>query len=149
MSNNTIGSLLVVVVLCITIFTGLNFVADEVSSNDNLDLKSQEIIFELNNEVVNNYDVASLEGSDAQTELTANSTFEGVDAYARQYLEDKSEMTQKKSTINKILTFPGFIVELAGFDSNPLVIVILDLIILMLGFWIGFAIFKAIKGNVD
>jgi len=148
MSNATIGSIVIVIFLSITIFVGLNSVADNITGNSNLDLRSQEVITELNGQVSTNYQLSNLQSTDGN--LSEGSTFEGTDAFVRQYLEDKNSISEKKSTMDKIIGFPDFLMKISGFDSIPLFIYIIGLIGILLGLWIFFASYKAVRtGEVD
>jgi len=148
MSNATIGSIIVVILLTITIFTGLNSVATEITSNPNLDIRSQQVIYELNNQVTNNYKLTDIQTQNDS--ITEDSTFEGTDAFVRQYLEDKNAISEKKSTLEKVIGFPEFLLKVSGLSAVNLYIYIIGLIVVFLGLWIFFAGYKAVRtGEVD
>ena len=123
-------------------------IADESElKNPNLDEESKNLIFDLNNEAIT-YNEGTLE--EDQSSVTENSSFQGVDAYARQYLEDKSEITQKKTTLDKVLGTPDLILKSIGVQNTALLTSIKIMIVSIISFLIGLAVYKAIRtGETD
>jgi hypothetical protein len=150
MANNfiTIGGLAIVLFFMAIIFSGLYFVAqDIVERNPNLDDNSLSVIQDLGVNVNNTYNRDTF--SIGTSEITGNSTFIGVDAFTRQYLEDKAEVNQKKTVIDKIITAPDFLMRLIGIEDNTILITFRVIVGGLLGFFIALAVIKAIKGVVD
>jgi len=148
MSNATIGSLTLIIMFVVIMFTGLNYVASDINGNNNLDSRSQELISELNNEVSTKYQLSEFQAQNDT--LVQNNTFLGTDAFVRQYLEDKSDVSRKTSTLKKIVDFPAFILRISGLDTLQLMILVVGLIVVILGLWIFFAGYKAVRtGEVD
>jgi hypothetical protein len=129
-----------IVVLFLTLASNL---ATEVGNkNSILDDNSVNLIIELNYEA-SQFNSSNLE--ETQSSLTNDSTFEGVDAFARQYLEDKSEITQKKTTLEKVFGVPDLVITAVGIENNALIISIKILLISLLSFALGLALYKAIR----
>jgi len=140
-----IFSLLSLVVLFLTFGTTI---ADEVGvKNPNLDDESIALIVDLNYES----DILNVDAlGESTSPVTDDSSFEGVDPFARQYLEDKSEITQKKSTLDKVLGVPDLILKSIGIQNTALLVTIKLLIVSLLTFVIAIALYKAIRtGETD
>ena len=146
--GQNIGTFAVILlIISITIF-GLNQIGSDIENNSNLDLKSQNLILDISYERNNNYLESGFEVN--ENDVTVNSTFEGVDAFSRQYLEDKSETLTKKGVIQKIVTAPDLIVKLIGVEELALIISLRILIDGIIVFFLGLVIYKAARtGEVD
>ncbi|MDH4127272.1 MAG: hypothetical protein OEV44_00850 [Spirochaetota bacterium] len=146
--GQNIGTFAVVLLLIsITIF-GLYQISTDVEDNSNLDLQSENLILDINYQRNNNY----LEDDFQVTTkpITVNTTFEGVDPYSRQYLEDKSEVLTKKTVIQKIVTAPDLLIKLLGIEEAALIISLRILIDGIILFFLGLVIYKAARtGEVD
>lgn len=138
-----IGNVIFIVFLSVAIFSIIAVIGTEAQNNPNLDLESTEMIIKFNYEVNNTYSLNEL--SVEENNITANSTFDGVDPFARQYLEDKSEIQQKKGVVDKALSLPTLIVSSFGVDNNKLVIIMLGLFFTGFSIFIGLYIYKAIR----
>jgi hypothetical protein len=119
-----------------------NLATEVGNKNSILDDNSVNLIIELNYEA-SQFNSSNLE--ETQSSLTNDSTFEGVDAFARQYLEDKSEITQKKTTLEKVFGVPDLVITAVGIENNALIISIKILLISLLSFALGLALYKAIR----
>jgi len=144
----TIWGIFTFLVLTILFLSFANTIASESSlKNPNLDDESISLIVELEYEVLTYNDDTLTQSDNA---ITENSSFEGVDAYARQYLEDKSEITQKKTILNKVLGVPDLILKSLGVQNSTLLTSIKLIIVAMITFLIGIAVYKAIRtGETD
>jgi len=145
--GNNIGSIAMVLFIITVMMLGLNLISSEIEGNDNLDVRSQALILDVQYESIT-YDSAILDASSSN--ITENATFTGVDPFSRQFLEDKSEVLQKKSTVDKVITSPDLFVKLIGVESNEAILAFKLLIVGLLVFFIGLMIYKAVKtGEVD
>ena len=144
---NNIGTLAIVIFLLTLLFGSLFYVSLEVSDkNTKLDTKSIQVIETLGVNYVND-----INNTDFETENTEfnDSNFDGVDAFVRQYLEDKSEIEQKKSLLNTILLYPSFIISIFGVEDMIILTTFSVLVYGLIVFLIGLMVIKAIKGEVD
>lgn len=147
MAQNIGTFAVILLIISITIF-GLNQIGTDVENNSNLDLKSQNLILDINYERNNNYLEDGFEVT--ENDVTINSTFEGVDAFSRQYLEDKSETLTRKGVIQKIVTAPDLVIKLLGVEELALIISLRILIDGIIVFFLGLVIYKAARtGEVD
>lgn len=130
-------------VVIIIFLTFANTIANEASEkNTRLDNTSIALIIDLNYETtIYNQEYVS----EQENNVTANSTFEGVDPFARQYLEDKSEILQKKSQTDKILSVPDLLIRSMGIENNALVLSIKLLLVALMTFALGLAAYKAVR----
>lgn len=132
------------VMFVVVILTGVSYVGSEsITNNPNLDSKSLEIINQTNAELVAKYDKDEFLIED--NNVTANSSFADVDPFARQYLEDKSEIEQKQTTLQKALGMPDLILISLGIEQNELLLIIKGFIVALISFIIGLAIYIAIR----
>ena len=147
--TNNLGTTFFVIFLITIFFTGLYLVNIEISAkNDKLDIKSEELIESLGSKYENN--ISDITFSEQESAVVNDSTFEGVDAYSRQYLEDKSEINQKKSLLNKIFLFPSILLMIFGVEDMTLFIAFSSLVYGLITIYIGLQVYKAIRtGEVD
>ena len=144
---NNIGTLALVIFLLTLLFGSLFYVSLEVSDkNTKLDTKSIQVIETLGVNYVN--DINNTDFETQNTEFN-DSNFDGVDAFVRQYLEDKSEIEQKKSLLNTILLYPSFIISIFGVEDMIILTTFSVLVYGLIVFLIGLMVIKAIKGEVD
>lgn len=144
-----IGTTTTIVLIVILFLAGLNAIASDISSNENLDEDSINLLNDITNEYTTNYN-ASTTFAESKDNLTVNSTFAGVDAFSRQYLEDKSDIAQKKSTIDKILGFPGLFLKMFGVQNQNILIVWSTAIYGFIAIMLSLQAYKAVRtGEVD
>ena len=144
---NNIGTLALVIFLLTLLFGSLFYVSLEVSDkNTKLDTKSIQVIETLGVNYVN--DINNTDFETQNTEFN-DSNFDGVDAFVRQYLEDKSEIEQKKSLLNTILLYPSFIISIFGVEDMIILTTFSVLVYGLIVFLITLMVIKAIKGEVD
>ena len=124
--------------------------ADDFADNGMMDEDSRTLLSDLSSEYASNYagDEVFQPGGD---NVTGNaSLFAGVDTFALQYLEEKGTVTQQKSTMEKVLNFPGLFLRIFGVDDVALLNAWNSAIFSLLVFLIGIYVYKAIKtGEVD
>ena len=85
MSSVKAFPVIVVIFIVVIIFTGINSIGQESIGNSNLDNRSLELIVNINSELNSNFGDLSL----VESNLSANSTFEGQDPFVQQFLENK------------------------------------------------------------
>ena len=144
-----VGGTAVVLFVVVLFMAGISFISTDINKNTNLDGKSQQLLIDLGAEYTNNYE-ATTTFATTPSAVTNDSSFVGVDSFARQYLEDKAEVTQKKSTIEKVLRFPELFLKIFGVEQEEILIAWSAAIGGLLVFLIGLQIYKAIRtGEVD
>lgn len=119
---------------------------DISDKNTKLDTKSIQVINTLGVNYVNNINTTNFESEDEEFN---ESNFDGVDAFVRQYLEDKSEIEQKKSLLNTILLYPSFIISIFGVEDMIILTTFSVLVYGLIVFLITLMVIKAIRGEVD
>lgn len=146
-NTNNIGTTIFILFLVSLCLTGLFYVSSDVTSkNTKLDIKSQDLVESMGNDY-NKYEYNStLTVSEADSEAN----FEGVDAYVREYLEDKTEINKKETMLNKVLNFPATLLIIFGVEESFILIAFNTLIYSLLSVLIGLQIYKAIRsGETD
>ena len=144
---NNIGTLAIVIFLLTLLFGGLYYVSQEISDkNTKLDTKSVQVIQTLGVTYENEISTTDFETDSGEFN---DSNFDGVDAFVRQYLEDKSEIEQKKSLLNTILLYPSFIISIFGVEDMIILTTFSALVYGLIVFLIALMIIKAIRGEVD
>ena len=119
---------------------------DISNTNTKLDTKSVQVITNLGVEYQNINSSTNFETED--TEFN-DSNFDGVDAFVRQYLEDKSEIEQKKSLMYTILLYPSFIISIFGVEDMIILTTFSSLVYGLITFLLTLQVIKAIRGEVD
>lgn len=144
---NNIGTLAIVIFLLTLLFGGLYYVGLEVSTkNTKLDTKSEQTLTSLG--VFYNDNITKVDFKTDTGEFN-DSNFDGVDAFVRQYLEDKSEIEQKKSLLNTVLLYPSFLISIFGVEDMTLLLIFSGLVYGLIVFLITLMVIKAIRGEVD
>ena len=144
---NNIGTLAIVIFLLTLLFGGLYHVSQEVSDkNTKLDTKSVQVIQTLGVTYENEISTTDFETDSGEFN---DSNFDGVDAFVRQYLEDKSEIEQKKSLLNTILLYPSFLISIFGVEDMIILTTFSALVYGLIVFLIALMVIKAIRGEVD
>jgi len=144
---NNIGTLAIIIFLLVLLFGGLYYVSVDISNtNTKLDTKSVQVITNLGVEYQNINSSTNFETED--TEFN-DSNFDGVDAFVRQYLEDKSEIEQKKSLMYTILLYPSFIISIFGVEDMIILTTFSSLVYGLITFLLTLQVIKAIRGEVD
>lgn len=144
---NTLFSLLSVLAFVALLFGLIAETSNDVLKNPLLDNDSIDAIATLNTQI------SSVDISEATivNNLTVNSTFEGTDAFQREFLESKSIAEgENKNLIEKITGVPNLLITSMGIPQNDALSRILGIIILVLGILLILVIYKAWKtGQVD
>jgi len=112
MSSIKAWPLMVIVFLVVIVYTGILVVGDESITNSNLDNRSIELIINLNSNFDANFNDLTLSSSN----LSANTSFEGQDAFVQQYLESKESTGEIGGFVNKIVSIPDLLI--LGINSD-------------------------------
>lgn len=142
MSNNNITVTIIILTMISLLVGGLYWISSDIlQHNDKLDVESQTLITSITGEYINTYNPSILNTST----VDENNTFEGIDQYAREYLESKNEIKQKESMLNRVIKFPSIVLVVFGV-SNSYMLVSFSLLIYSLGaLLIGIQIYKAFR----
>lgn len=144
-----IGSTATILFIVVFFLAGISFIAEDFNNNSMMNNESQALLSNLSSEYQANYKTTEVMEVPTNN-VTNQSVFSGVDDFARQYLENKVEMTEKQSTIEKVLGFPGLFLKIFGVTNSNLLIAWNSLIYGLITFLIGLQVYKAIKtGEVD
>jgi len=123
--------------------------AGDFSDNDMMDTTSHELLSDLSNEYETNYNTDT-SFSPESNNVTNDSIYGGLDTFAQQYFEEKIQITDKQSTVEQVLGFPGLFLKIFGVDDSALLIAWNSAVYGLLVFLIGLYAYKAIKtGEVD
>lgn len=139
-----IGTTATLILIVVMFLGGLSAISTDILKNNNLDNSSKNLLTDLNDEYSNNYN-SSFAFNTSTSNVTNESTFSGVDAFARQYLEDKSETEQKKSVINRVVNFPSLFLKMFGVDNQVILNIWNTAIYGFIAFLLGLQIYKAIR----
>ena len=112
MSSIKAFPLVVVIFIVIIIFTGVNQVGQESLTNSNLDNQSVILIVNINSDLNTNFNDLTL----GESNLTANTSFEGQDPFVQQFLESKESTSQFEVFVNKIISIPDLLI--LGVNQN-------------------------------
>lgn len=147
--GTTLGQLATILLITILFLVGINQITNDVSNNSNLDLASQELLSDINSDYNSNY-LANETFEVGTSNITSNSTFAGVDAFSRQYLEDKSANQEREGVVDRVLGLPQLFLTMFGVTNTTILILWSTAIYSFLTFLIGLAIYKSIRtGEVD
>lgn len=146
-AGNTITSLLSVLGLVSLLFGLLVLSSPDVLQNPLLDNESIAAINTLNTQV----DSIDISESTVVNNVTVNSTFEGTDAFQREFLESKSIAEgENKNVIERILGVPNLLVTSLGVPQDETLTFILNLVGVIAVFIITLVVYKGWKtGQVD
>lgn len=146
-AGNTIFSLLTVLFFTAILFGFIAETSSEVLNNPLLDNQSISAIATLNTQI------ASVDISEATivNNVTVNSTFEGTDAFQREFLESKSIAEgENKNLIEKITGVPNLLVTAMGIPQNDALERVLSIIFIVLLVLLVLVVYKGWKtGQVD
>lgn len=142
---NTILSFLSVLAFITVLFGLVASTSTEILSNPQLDNDSianlATLIVQTNAIDITNSTI---------TNVTINSTFEGTDAFQREFLESKSISENERSAVDKIIGVPNLILTAIGLEQESTVTSVLQVVVFILGIMIILIIFKGWKtGQVD
>ena len=145
--TSTITSFLSILAFSVLLFGLLVITSPEVLDNPLLDNQSKANIATLSTQV-NTIDISE---SSIVNNITVNSTFEGTDAFQREFLESKSIAEgENKNIIENILGVPNVLVTALGIPQDDTVQFILNLIGVIVSIILGLLVYKAWKtGQVD
>lgn len=146
--SNTIGTYAIILFIVVLFISGLSFISYDISKNTYLDDDSVNIISDLNL-FYSDLNPSIVFTPDIDPSI-ANSTFEGVDAYSREYLETKTDSKGRENIVMKILTLPAIPLKVFGVTSYPIIISFSVAFSGIILFLIGLSTYKAIRtGEVD
>jgi len=147
-----IGTTATILLIMVLFLGGISFISTDISNNTNLDSDSIDLLDDLGAEYTSNYaakDSFTTGNSDPLIE-NDSSTCLGVDAFFKQSCLDAAEVDEKKSTMDKVLGFPGLFLKMFGVDNTTLLIAWSTAIYGFIAFMIGLQVYKAIRtGEVD
>ena len=106
MSSVKAFPVIVVIFIVVIIFTGINSIGQESIGNSNLDNRSLELIVNINSELNSNFGDLSL----VESNLSANSTFEGQDPFVQQFLENKESANKFEAFSNNVISIPDLLI---------------------------------------
>ena len=146
--GNNIGTTALIILIVTILIGSLYFVSNDISDNNTkLDSKSVIVITNLGANYTNNIKGTSFAIGESEYN---DSTFNSVDPFSRQYLEDKSEIDQKKSILNTVLLYPSFLISIFGVSNEIILLAFGTLLYTFIAFMLGLQIYKAIRtGEVD
>ena len=149
MAGGNIGTIAIILFFVVMILGGISVIAPEFNDNPMIDNNSVALLSDLSVEYEDNYRAQEAFKTPTNN-VTNNSIFGGVDDFARQYLENKAEITEKESTIEKILTLPDLFLKIFGVDDATILIAWNAAVYGLFVFLLGLYAYKAIKtGEVD
>lgn len=149
MAGVNIASVAIVILMLVFILGGVKFMANDIIKNPNLDTRSIQLLAEMGTEY-DDYFNASTAFAVQQSNVTENSTFSGTDAFAREYLEYKTDTTSWIDTIVKILYLPSLMIKIFGVDDSSMLIMFSSAVYGIISLFLGLAAFKALRtGEVD
>ena len=145
---NNLGSFFTVIVIVALVFTLVNIASvDIVQNNPNLDEASLLLIDRIND------DIQIFQPGDltsTSNPVTNDSSFEGTDAFAREFLQSTSFVRNEQTILDKITGIPDLIVDSLGVDNQKSVTTIKLFLLAFISFFLGLALYKAIRtGEVD
>lgn len=138
--GNTILSIISVLAFVTILFGLVASTSSEIYNNPLLDNDSRANLANL----LVQYDSIDISNS-TESNATINSTFEGTDAFQREFLESKAVSQGDKNLMEKIIGVPNLILVSLGVEQDNTTTVILSVIVLILGIIIGLAIFEGWK----
>ena len=141
----SIGSIFVVLMLILVVFSAMRIVGEEGISNSNLDAQSIALISNISTNIDSNFNV---DGSftEVRSNLTVNSTFDNTDVFAQEYLEGKSDSTGKTGLIKDFVKIPDLFILSLGIPEQD-VSWIKGIMILMITVMLSFAGYRAFFGG--
>jgi len=147
--GGNIGTTATILFIIVAFLGAISVLAPDFQSNSMIDNDSKALLIDLSSEYESNYKSQTVFDEPANN-VTNQSVFSGVDDFARQYLENKVEITQKQSTVEKVLGLPGIFLKIFGVEDSALLILWDSVVYGLVIFLIGLYAYKAIKtGEVD
>jgi hypothetical protein len=148
----TIWGLLIIVTFSTILFGGISIVNNDIlAHNVNINNKSTQLIGKYDSQVSN---MTNLQKSKYRVDstLSSNQTNQ-VDAFFRQYAENKNNIDKTKTAISFIWNIPAIIllsIPFISINSNTLINLINGVIYLLISILILLSIYKAVRtGKVD
>ncbi len=139
---NTLFSLLSVLAFVALLFGLIAETSSDILQNPLLDNNSIDAINTLNIQI----DSIDISEATIVNNLTVNSTFEGTDAFQREFLESKSIAEgENKNLIEKITGVPNLLITSMGIPQNDALSRILGIILLVLGILLILVVYQGWK----
>lgn len=139
------GSIAVVFLLLMTVFTCMQIIGEQSFNNDQLSKESKALILNYSSNIDGNLNFAS-DFDESQSTLAANATFDGEDVFAQEFLEGKSDAQQKGGIVSNIVKVPDLVFLSIGLPESS-ISWLRVLVGLILGIVVSFAAFRAIFGG--
>ncbi len=139
------GSIAVVLLLLMTVFTCMQIIGEQSFNNDQLSKESKALILNYSSNIDGNLNFAS-DFDESQSTLAANATFDGEDVFAQEFLEGKSDAQQKGGIVSNIVKVPDLVFLSIGLPESS-ISWLRVLVGLILGIVVSFAAFRAIFGG--
>jgi len=127
------------------VFTTVTMVGDEAVTNDNLDDDSKQMLISVNYELGENFNRSDYE--ETELNVSENSSFEGVDPFARDYLETQAAADKRTNAVQRITRVPDLIITSLGIPESfvgPIKAVVLTLF----GVFLSIATFNALRRGI-
>jgi len=105
-------SITILTLLIVGIFTGFNVIGGLIYDNDNLNDESRSIINKTSSNLDTDFEARDFE--EGQIAISQNTSFEGTDAFAREFLEEQSEAETKTGIYENLVNVPTLIKESIG-----------------------------------
>lgn len=112
MALDNFYSISIVVLTIILVFTPLAMIGDEVITNDNIDDDSKNMIISINYRIDQDFNRSDFQ--DETLNVSENSTFEGTDAFSRDFLESQAAAEKRTNTVQRITRIPDLIILSIG-----------------------------------
>lgn len=141
----SIGSIFIVLMLILIVFTAMVKVGEETVTNSNLQTESVILIANVEKGVNNNINYSS-SFNEFSSGINASNNFDGQDVYAQEYLEGKGEGRQKQGLIATITTIPDLFILSLGVPQDS-VIWIKGIVALIISVMLSFASYRAFFGG--
>lgn len=145
--GNTVFSMISVLGFIGILFGLLSVTSVDIAKNPLLDNDSISNLATLNSQ----FDTIDISKTNFTNNATDNSTFEGTDAFQREFLESKATTEgSNKNIMEKTIGIPAFLLTALGLPQNDATQVVLGIAVTLLLVLIGLVVYKAWKtGQVD
>jgi len=141
----SVASIFFALMLIIVVFYSMQVIGEQSLTNSNLDSDSIALINNFSNNLDNEFNVNN-DFDEFSSNLSVNGTFDNQDVFAQEYLEGKSDGTQKTGIIKKAIKIPDMVILSLGVPEQD-VSWIRNIILLIITVVLGFALYRAIFGG--
>jgi len=132
----------VLTLLIVVIFTGFNVIGTYIYDNDNLNDESRDIINKTSSNLGSDFKPEDFE--EGQIAISENTSFEGTDPFAREFLEEQSEAETKTGIYKNLANVPTLIKESIGLPDNIIkpfwtyIMTFVSIVLIVVGFVLFF-----------